>query len=86
MRTYPPSGLILAVVALVSSTTLAPGIEHDRAKKRITMADGAGDLVLRLSYDGRCMLDRVVVRGKDAREHFGVVGVNRPGRVSSSRR
>ncbi len=29
------------------------------------MADAGSNLVLRLNYDGRCLLDRVIVRGRE---------------------
>ena len=43
-----------------------PGtVSHDAGRKLITMADGEKNLVLRLNYDGRCMLDQVIVRGRE---------------------
>lgn len=42
-----------------------PQIAHNSDKKLVTMADAENRLVLRLNYDGRCMLDRVVVRGEE---------------------
>ncbi|MBU4398253.1 MAG: hypothetical protein KKE86_02835 [Planctomycetes bacterium] len=42
-----------------------PQIAHDSDKKLVTMADAENHLVLRLNYDGRCTLDRVVVRGEE---------------------
>ncbi len=49
----------------LATTALAagPAIEHDAQNKRVTLS-GAG-LVLRLRYDGQCLLDQVKVRGLD---------------------
>lgn len=50
-----------------------PAIEHDAPNKRVTLSDGTRDLVLRLNYDGRCLLDRVSVgRREVVREDTGV--------------
>jgi hypothetical protein len=38
---------------------------QDAAHHLVTMADGVSNLVLRLNYDGRCLLDRVSVRGRE---------------------
>jgi hypothetical protein len=40
-------------------------ITEDAANKLVTLADAAGNLVLRLNYDGRCLVDRVMVRGRE---------------------
>jgi hypothetical protein len=39
-------------------------ITQDAQTKSITIAAGNGDLELRLRYDGKCLLDRVVVKGQ----------------------
>lgn len=39
-------------------------IEHDAQAKRLRLNDGKQDLVLELNYDGRCMIDTMLVRGK----------------------
>ena len=39
-------------------------VKHDAAAKTVTMADANGDLQMRLSYSGRCMLDRVQINGR----------------------
>ena len=39
-------------------------ITQDAANKLVTMADAGSNLVLRLNYDGRCLLDQVIVRGR----------------------
>jgi hypothetical protein len=43
----------------------AATIDHDSDKKLLTIAQPHRDLVLRLNYDNRCVLDRVIVRGRD---------------------
>ncbi len=40
-------------------------IVQDAAGKLVTMADAGSNLVLRLNCDGRCLLDRVIVRGRE---------------------
>ena len=58
----------LVLICLVSWAVPAlanPPIVHDEVKKVVTMADARGDLLLRVNYDGRCMLDQVIVRGRD---------------------
>ncbi len=40
-------------------------ITQDPVAKLVTMADAGSNLVLRLNYDGRCLLDSVVVRGRE---------------------
>jgi len=60
MKSMLKSTVVCPAVALLwiasSGDALAEGrIEHDRARKLITMADGSSGLVLRLSYDGRRM-------------------------------
>ena len=39
-------------------------IVQDPVHKLVTMADAGSNLVLRLSFDGRCLLDEVTVRGR----------------------
>jgi hypothetical protein len=58
----------LVLICLVSWAVPAlanPPIVHDEVKKVVTMAEAQGDLLLRVNYDGRCMLDQVIVRGRD---------------------
>jgi hypothetical protein len=40
-------------------------VTQDTANKLVTMADAGSNLVLRLNCDGRCLLDRVVIRGRE---------------------
>ena len=39
-------------------------IVQDTPHEMVTMADAGSNLVLRLNYDGRCLLDQVLVRGR----------------------
>src|SRR5437016_3519672 len=56
---------LLVWLFLLFSRTLAFSlITQDADHKRLTITDGSGQLVLRLNYDGKCMLDQVVVRGQ----------------------
>lgn len=47
-----------------SARATAGTIVQDAARKVVTMADAGSNLVLRLSFDGRCLLDEVTVRGR----------------------
>lgn len=67
--------LLLAVGLVGGSSVRASGqgtIQLDAERKLVTLADGQGQLVLRLNYDGRCVLDRVIVRGRDLAAESGV--------------
>jgi hypothetical protein len=55
----------LISIAAAGRAIAAPQIRHDTQKKCVTMTDGQGALTLRLRYDGRCVLDRVAVRGQE---------------------
>ena len=47
-------------------------IQQDFTRKLVTMMDGKGRLSLRLNYDGRCVLDQVMVRGREVSATAGV--------------
>jgi len=47
-------------------------IHPDAERKLVTLADGQGQLALRLNYDGRCVLDQVIVRGREVAAESGV--------------
>ena len=47
-------------------------IHQDAERKLVTLADGQGQLALRLNYDGRCVLDQVTVRGREVAAESGV--------------
>jgi hypothetical protein len=40
-------------------------VTQDAANKLVTLADAGSNLVLRVNCDGRCLLDRVIVRGRE---------------------
>ncbi|HEU5124295.1 MAG TPA: hypothetical protein VFW05_09555 [Verrucomicrobiae bacterium] len=46
-------------------------ISQDEKQKCITLTDGQGQLTLRLNYDGRCVLDQIVVRGREVAADCG---------------
>lgn len=67
--------LLLAAWLVGNSSVLASGqgmIHLDAEQKLVTLSDGQGQLVLRLNYDGRCILDRVIVRGREVAAESGV--------------
>jgi hypothetical protein len=62
-------GCILIVAGwLVSGASSLPDrqgtVHQDAERKVVTLTDGQGNLALRLNYDGRCVLDQVIVRGR----------------------
>jgi len=65
-----------------SDLAAAPGTIHlDAGRKLVTLADGQGQLALRLNYDGRCVLDQVIVRGREVAAEPGVAsGIRMDGR------
>lgn len=52
------------LLTLFSAGAASGVITHDARSQRVTIADANGHLELRLNYRGRCLLDRVVVRGQ----------------------
>ncbi len=76
-RKLPPSALaflgkiacglqLLNLLQAPAGAAVSPvGVIHDVANKRIVLADADHQLVLRLNYDGRCLLDQVSVRGRE---------------------
>ncbi len=60
--------IALAAHLAVSASALAapqPTITHDPQHKQLTLSDASRHLVLHLSYDGKCLIDRVQVDGRD---------------------
>lgn len=49
-------------------------IHLNAERKLVTMVDGRGQMALRLNYDGRCILDQVIVRGREVAAESGVAG------------
>ena len=67
--------LSLLVWLVGNSSVLASGkgmIHQDAKRKLVTLADGQGQLVLRLNYEDRCVLDQVIVRGREVAAESGV--------------
>jgi hypothetical protein len=56
--------LVLFLLYVPSALARESGIVHDPVRKLVILSDGQGSLVLRLNYDGRCLLDQVTVRGR----------------------
>ncbi len=65
--------LVLGLVPCPANIVLGQeSIHQDPEHKLITLSDGQGQLVLRLNYDGRCVLDQVIVRGREVAGDAGV--------------
>ena len=65
--------LALGLSAAAAKPVLSQGnIRQDAERKLVTLSDGQGQLALRLNYDGRCILDQVVVRGREVAAESGV--------------
>ena len=81
--------LLLAAWWVSGGSVLASGqgtIHLDAERKLVTLADGQGQLALRLNYDGRCVLDQVIVRGREVAAESGVVsGIRMDGRWFTTR-
>jgi hypothetical protein len=61
-------------------------IQLDAARKLVTLADGQGQLALRLNYDGRCVLDQVIVRGREVAAESGAAsGIRMDGKWITTR-
>jgi hypothetical protein len=68
--------VLLAAWLVGGVSVLAAGngtIHLDSERKLISIADGQGQLALRLNYDGRCILDQIIVRGREVAAKSGVV-------------
>ena len=82
---------ILLVLAAIFATSPAsassPGtIQIDPIQKLVTLSDGQGDLVLRLNYNGRCILDQVIVRGHQVAADSGAcTGIRENGQWFTTR-
>ncbi|MBI4325162.1 MAG: hypothetical protein HY674_07840, partial [Chloroflexi bacterium] len=58
-------GFLLCAVLLSEAEQPAHGaVTHDAAQRTVRISDASGSLSLRLNYDGKCLLDQVVVRGR----------------------
>jgi hypothetical protein len=72
-RSYGPmlSGLAFGLSVITASP--ANGIQHDPEQSTVTIADADQSLVLRVRYDRRCLLDQVIVHGRNvANSNTGV--------------
>ena len=77
------AGLVNGVSVLAAGSGT---IHQDAERKLVTLADGQGQLVLRLNYDGRCVLDQVIVRGREVAAESGVAsGICQDGDRKSTR-
>ncbi len=80
---------MLAAILVGGTTTLAAEqgtIHQDVERKLVTLADAQGRLALRLNYDGRCVLDQVIVRGREVAAEPGVAsGICLDGRWFTTR-
>ncbi|MGA2543268.1 MAG: hypothetical protein ABSG78_17090 [Verrucomicrobiota bacterium] len=66
--------LLLTAWLAGAASVLAAGegtIHLDAERKLVTLADGRGQLALRLNYDGRCVLDQITVRGREVAAEAG---------------
>jgi len=65
--------LLAAWLAGGNPVQAGPGTIHvDAVGKLVTLADGQEELALRLNYDGRCVLDQVLVQGREVAAESGV--------------
>ena len=74
-RIEPASVLDLALGLIVCFASLGwarESIHQEAERKLVTLSDGQGRLVVRLNYDGRCVLDQVIVRGREVVGDSGV--------------
>jgi hypothetical protein len=83
----------MALLAASNGSGYAPAfaegqgmILQDSERKVVTLADGQGHLKLRLNYGGKCVLDRVTVRGREVAAESGVAsGIQVEGRWYTTR-
>ena len=57
--------LVNSLLATARAAAWPGGVIHDVQNKLVTLSDSGHHLVLRLNYDGRCLLDQVSVRGRE---------------------
>lgn len=58
------AALAVSGVSVATGRTAAPVVAGN-ANRSVTMSDAGGNLVLHLNADGRCLLDHVIVRGRE---------------------
>jgi len=61
----PPAGPSATRTVTSAARKGAGTTIQDTANRLVTMADAGSNLVLRLNYNGRCLLDRVIIRGRE---------------------
>lgn len=57
---------------MACEAAMAGQVMHDADHRRVTLSDRKHNLALRLCYDDRCILDQVIVRGRDVIGNAGV--------------
>lgn len=89
LRLRRPVFLILAlglIVGPLNPISGQAGIRLDAERQVVAMSDDRGRLALRLNYDGHCVLDQVIVRGREVAGGGGVfTGVRAEGRWFTTR-
>lgn len=76
--------MALFIGLMCSNALVGPAaVQHDAQQQRVTLSDSRGDLVLSLSYQGHCEVDRVSVGGRQVIGGAGVLG-SVPGGVYSA--
>ncbi len=89
MKTSLSVFLVLVSAFMVCSANSASGqgsIHQDKEQKLVTLSDGQGQLVIRLNYNGRCVLDQVIVRGREVADDSGAsTGVRMDGQWFSTK-
>lgn len=74
------SAVTVVLCGMFAANVLAAsGIEHDVQNRRVTLSNADRQLVLRLNYDGRCLLDQVTVRGREVVAATGVYSAIKSG-------
>ncbi len=75
MRFFNSASVVALILGSIAGF-VEPGlgqstIRQDPERKLVTLSDGQG-LAIRLNYDGRCVLDQVIVRGRETAGPSGV--------------
>jgi hypothetical protein len=84
-----PAVLLLAFTLASGLSNSASGeqlIHQNPQQKLVTVSDAQGKLVLRLNYDRRCILDQVIVRGREVAGDSGAcTGIRADGQWFTSK-
>jgi hypothetical protein len=76
MKAYKKIYLIFFNLLILNISVFSqkiPTIVHDKANKTITLSDSPGNLMLRVNYSGGCILDKVIVKGREVTGNGNVV-------------